>query len=79
MSDYPTDGARFLAETGKTRFSAIIEEVPEEDQNIVTLEANRYLHMAGGMRPSDAARAMVNLYKRDPAGFREAFTRSRSK
>lgn len=64
MADYPTEGARFYAENGKSKYSAVLEAVPEEDRAMVGLAANRLMNMVPGYRPSDAAREEVRWYER---------------
>lgn len=63
--NYPTEGARILAETGKTAMQLVIEGECEkkECQSLMGLLTNREMNMVGG-RPSDCARSAARDHAR---------------
>jgi len=68
--NYPSEGARILAETGKTRSQLVFEEefpagFPEDDEAIVGLYANYIMNTSPGWRPSDAMRRACSSFKRN--------------
>lgn len=65
IMQYPTEGARFHAETGKTVSQAVMDaEFTDTDSctEFAGLLMNRALNTGGG-RPSDAARYVVSLHQ----------------
>ena len=70
MTAYPSEGARILAETGKTRSQLVFEEefpagLSEDDEAIVGLYANYIMNTSPGWRPSDAMRRACSSFKRN--------------
>lgn len=64
---YPTEGARISAETGKSVRDHVLDDANlGEHRTAVSLYANFIMNTSPGYRPSDAARAAVRQYQRDP-------------
>jgi len=75
MSNYPTEGARIFAETGKTAEQIVLDAEFTDDpcEDFAGLMSNRSLNTGGG-RPSDAARDVVRLHQRlGCEGFRARY------
>jgi len=71
LVDYPTEGARIHAETGKSVWDHILDDANlGEDRTAVALYANYILNTSPGYRPSDAARLAVRRYRIDPDAVR---------
>ena len=68
--NYPSEGARILAETGKTRSRLVFEEefpdgLSDEDEAVVGLYCNFLMNTQPGWRPSDAMRRACLSFKRN--------------
>jgi len=63
--NYPSDGARHWAETGKSVSQTVLEEsgIAEEHWAEVGLYANFLMNTSPGWRPSDAMRQAVRQYR----------------
>ena len=66
--NYPSDGARVLAETGKTKSQIVFEEefpegLPAEDKARIGLAANSMMNSGPGWLPSAAMRRACRNFK----------------
>jgi hypothetical protein len=63
--DYPSAGARHLAETGRTVAESVIEDagIPEGERAAVSLRMMEIPNTLPGYRPSDAARKAVREHQ----------------
>ena len=62
--NYPSEGARHWAETGKSVSHCVLEEsgIAKEHWSEIALYANFLMNTAPGWRPSDAMRRAVRQY-----------------
>lgn len=65
MTNYPSEGARISAETGKSKREHVLDEatLPEGHRTAVSLEANRIVNSSPGWLPSHAASEAVRRYR----------------
>lgn len=72
MGSYPTDGARVSAQTGKSKFTIMLEQAQlGDDYDAVALYANFILNTSPGWIPSAAAAEAVRQYRANPDAVRE--------